>query len=405
MKKSFFIALLILSVFFTGTTFAQFPKYLYGVISIFNDDYNGKTTASGETYDPDQLTASHQTLPFGTELQIENLENGRKATVRIIDRGPLSDNRIMEVSREAADRLGFIKKGTVYSKITLVKIGDNKVKTSSPSAPSNTGLSPVEPAVETTSSAPSGVIAAPEKVDMVPVTGTPTVTAPVLPQVNTITKTNKATLYETNIVEVTNYNDMTLTNMVDIPPYEDKYIELPVNDRKTTDMQAIQDEFILDEPSDMSGEKSSEPAQIHTSEPELPFADEKVSGDIEVPVEKTPDAVKRDKDEPETLLLNEEAVNIEKNESQGEALLEVGKKGNFNLVVQAGAFRKEGNALRFYDTLRAKGYEVFSSEAKVRGKKWYRVRIGYFDSLDSAKQVISRLKKSGIKAFLVKIKK
>jgi rare lipoprotein A len=424
MKRPFLLTLFILTVSLAGLAvpaYSQLPKYLYGIISFYSDDYAGKTTASGETYDPEQLTAAHQTLPFGTEVDVENLENGKKVRVRIIDRGPFTDSRILDVSRKAADQLGFSKKGTVYSKITLVKIGDNKIKKASSTASSAapvfdmvTGDKIVEAAssrpaqVNTVSASSSSIQATVTAVNPIGVSGD----VPV--KVNTITRTNTATLYQTNQVELTNYSDMTRTNIVDIPPYEEKFIERPVEDRKISGTPLPNDDFILDEPVDSfvadTGAKEKNIPEITDNnigplEPELPIPDENTVTSPEHVFEKNGHETGSKDLVPDTLLPNEEAITVEKSESQGEALKEIGGAAGGRFVVQAGAFRDESRALRFYDTLRGKGFQVFTAEAKVRGKKWFRVRIGYFDTIGPAKAVMDRLKTMRIKPTLVIVKK
>jgi peptidoglycan lytic transglycosylase len=74
-------------------------------------DFDGKRTANGETMDPDRLTAAHPTLPFGTKLEVENLENGRTVVVRVNDRGPYADDRIIDVSKQAAKHLDMVEDG------------------------------------------------------------------------------------------------------------------------------------------------------------------------------------------------------------------------------------------------------------------------------------------------------
>ncbi len=71
----------------------------------------GGTTASGERADPNELTAAHRTLPFGTLVDVTNLSNGKTITVRINDRGPYSKGRVIDVTYAAAKKLGFIRKG------------------------------------------------------------------------------------------------------------------------------------------------------------------------------------------------------------------------------------------------------------------------------------------------------
>lgn len=74
-------------------------------------------TANGETANPDGLTAAHKSLPFGTLVRVVNLDNGRALTLRINDRGPYISGRIIDVTREAANRLGFKDQGTVRVRV------------------------------------------------------------------------------------------------------------------------------------------------------------------------------------------------------------------------------------------------------------------------------------------------
>jgi rare lipoprotein A len=77
-------------------------------------------TASGERCDPGALTAAHRTLPFGTKVRVENLKNGRSVVVRINDRGPFVGGRIIDLTKAAAAKLGFLKAGTAPVKLTIL---------------------------------------------------------------------------------------------------------------------------------------------------------------------------------------------------------------------------------------------------------------------------------------------
>jgi rare lipoprotein A len=77
-------------------------------------------TASGERCDPNALTAAHRTLPFGTRVRVENLKNGRSVVVRINDRGPFVGGRIIDLTKAAAAKLGFLKAGTALVKLTVL---------------------------------------------------------------------------------------------------------------------------------------------------------------------------------------------------------------------------------------------------------------------------------------------
>ena len=94
------------------------PSYSeIGEASFYGAGFQGKRTASGERFDVKRLTAAHRTLPFGTKLLVTNLRNGKRVWVRVNDRGPYTGGRIVDVSFEAARRLGFIPQG-----VTLVRI-------------------------------------------------------------------------------------------------------------------------------------------------------------------------------------------------------------------------------------------------------------------------------------------
>ena len=96
-----------------------------GVTSWYGPNFHGKLTANGETYDMDGITAAHRTLPFNSEVLVENLDNGKTLVVRINDRGPYAKDRILDLSRGAARQLGVIGPGTANIKLYLVK-GDLK---------------------------------------------------------------------------------------------------------------------------------------------------------------------------------------------------------------------------------------------------------------------------------------
>jgi rare lipoprotein A len=89
------------------------------------DDFHGKRTANGEIYDMDKLTAAHKTLPFHTLVEVENVDNGKKVTVRINDRGPFIEGRIIDLSRKAAKRIGIYGQGTAPVHLRVVKLPDS----------------------------------------------------------------------------------------------------------------------------------------------------------------------------------------------------------------------------------------------------------------------------------------
>ena len=83
-----------------------------GRASYYGADLAGNPTASGERFDPSDLTAAHRTLPFGTRLRVTHAGTGESVVVRVNDRGPFHGDRVIDVSRAAADAIGLTKAGT-----------------------------------------------------------------------------------------------------------------------------------------------------------------------------------------------------------------------------------------------------------------------------------------------------
>ncbi len=85
-----------------------------GKASWYGPGFHGRRTASGERFDMNELTAAHRTLPFGTKVRVRNEHNGREVVVRINDRGPRIRDRIIDLSKAAADALDFVKAGEAF---------------------------------------------------------------------------------------------------------------------------------------------------------------------------------------------------------------------------------------------------------------------------------------------------
>lgn len=83
-----------------------------GVASWYGSDFHGKKTANGERYDMYRMTAAHRILPMNTQVTVHNLDNGRTTTVRVNDRGPFVNNRVIDLSYAAAKELGVVGPGT-----------------------------------------------------------------------------------------------------------------------------------------------------------------------------------------------------------------------------------------------------------------------------------------------------
>lgn len=97
------------------------PNYnAVGVASWYGQQFHMKTTANGEVFDMNAMTAAHTTLPLPSLVEVTNLENGRKVVVRVNDRGPFVGDRIIDMSRAAARELGFENKGLAKVRVRYV---------------------------------------------------------------------------------------------------------------------------------------------------------------------------------------------------------------------------------------------------------------------------------------------
>ena len=92
-----------------------------GIASWYGEDFHGGATANGETYDMNALTAAHRTLPMPSMVRVTDLENGRQIVLRVNDRGPFVNNRIIDVSRRAAQLLGFEQQGTARVRVEIME--------------------------------------------------------------------------------------------------------------------------------------------------------------------------------------------------------------------------------------------------------------------------------------------
>jgi len=91
-----------------------------GIASWYGNKFHGRRTSSGETYDMYAMTAAHRELPLPTYVEVTNLRNGRQVTVKVNDRGPFHENRIIDLSYTAAAKLGIIKTGTGLVEVRAV---------------------------------------------------------------------------------------------------------------------------------------------------------------------------------------------------------------------------------------------------------------------------------------------
>ena len=98
-----------------------------GIASFMADEMQNKRTASGVPFNLRQMVAAHPNLPFGTIVDVINLQNKKTARVTIIDRGPFVKGRIIDVSFAAAKALGFVENGTAEVEVRVVRLGNGSV--------------------------------------------------------------------------------------------------------------------------------------------------------------------------------------------------------------------------------------------------------------------------------------
>lgn len=141
-----------------------------GVASWYGHPYHGRATASGEIYDMEKFTAAHRTLPFETWLDVTNLANGKHVEVRITDRGPFVDGRIIDLSHAAAQKIDMLRAGTVRVRLKVIA---PPAQEPSPDPPLVSAEVPPPPAVESP--------AAPPAIPVPPAVESPATPPPVIP--------------------------------------------------------------------------------------------------------------------------------------------------------------------------------------------------------------------------------
>lgn len=90
-----------------------------GIASFYSDRFQGATTASGDSFDQQALTAAHPSLPLGTKVLVTRADTGQEVEVLINDRGPFIEGRIIDLSKRAARELGMLRRGTAPVMVTV----------------------------------------------------------------------------------------------------------------------------------------------------------------------------------------------------------------------------------------------------------------------------------------------
>jgi rare lipoprotein A len=116
--------LMLLLILIAASAFAD-PE-LQGLASWYGGRFHGRLTSSGEVFDTNDLTAAHRTLPFGTRVRVTNLDNGRSVIVKINDRGPFVEGRVIDLSRAAAEELDMINLGVAHVSLEIVDFTSDK---------------------------------------------------------------------------------------------------------------------------------------------------------------------------------------------------------------------------------------------------------------------------------------
>jgi rare lipoprotein A len=119
-----------------------------GIASWYGKKFHGRRTSSGETYDMYRMTAAHKSLPLPTYARVTNLKNGRSVVVKINDRGPFHDNRLIDLSYAAAEKLDIVSKGTGFVEVRALDPGRPE-----PARPTQVSVPRASP-VQTTTAGP-----------------------------------------------------------------------------------------------------------------------------------------------------------------------------------------------------------------------------------------------------------
>ncbi len=99
-----------------------------GVASYYAEEFNGRKTSNGEVFDMNKLTAAHKSLPFNSVVKVTNLDNGLAVIVRINDRGPFVQGRILDLSLAGAKAIGMIGTGTARVSLEVIEFGPDSTK-------------------------------------------------------------------------------------------------------------------------------------------------------------------------------------------------------------------------------------------------------------------------------------
>ncbi len=125
----YFAMLFVLTTMLVSTAFAQSAtvgEKETGLAAVYTSALNNHVTASGQRYDPSKLTAAHKTLPYGTRIRVTNPKNNKSVVLRVNDRGPVQNGRILDISPAAAAHLGIPHKVMREVNLEVIEVGSGK---------------------------------------------------------------------------------------------------------------------------------------------------------------------------------------------------------------------------------------------------------------------------------------
>lgn len=160
-----FLLVLVPGCFTAQNAQQQARDTLIGLASWYGQEFAGRTTANGEIFDPQLLTAAHRTLPFGTIVQVTNPQNNKSVHVRINDRGPFVGNRVIDLSYGAAAQLELVKVGVAPVELKILKFGAGDREPPAPLVVRAGDPVRIAPAPRTADSAPAVAFPLPADVD------------------------------------------------------------------------------------------------------------------------------------------------------------------------------------------------------------------------------------------------
>jgi len=331
-----------------------------GMASWYGEAFHGRYTADGEIFDLNSLTAAHRTLPMPVVVRTTNLENGRSIELRVNDRGPYAAGRIIDVSRRAAQLLGFEGQGTAKVRVQIDVPESMKVAT----AAGRNGPSPSVPATAALASAPPSVPASSLEADRA--TGEPPPEEP--PQRNSVASAPPAVPVDT--IEA---DRAAREPYATAPPPQDRRVQV------------------------------AEVPPVTSSVPPPRYAP--LAPPRRADVAPPPRRVAADRPYIFNDLPDEEgAVSPERaryltTPASSRAGFAISPVHPTQIYVQAGAFADERNAARLSSRLRMLGSPIsVTAGVAGSGSPVYRVRLGPVADIDAADQLLSRVMADGFTA-------